>query len=352
MKTITKIIYPTLALFALAGFALPPQARALCLKGCDGDNANTFLGNDALRHNEGVLNTAIGYDALFFNTTGVTNVAVGFDALYFNTTGANNTAIGTSALYQNATGSTNVAVGYGAMAANKGSNNIGIGAEVLYYNTTGSNNIAIGNSAGGFLSTGDNNIDIGSGGVIAEANTIRIGSTGTQTATYLAGVQGVAVTGAQVVVSTSGQLGIKASSARFKEAIKPMEKASEAILSLHPVSFRYKKELDPKGEPQFGLVAEDVAKVAPQLVARDDQGHPFSVRYDEVNAMLLNEFLKEHRKVETQEATITDVKSIVAQQQNEIETLRAALKAQAAQIQKVSDRFRTKAPAPRVVAND
>jgi trimeric autotransporter adhesin len=223
------------------------------------------------------------------------------------------------------------------MAANKGSNNIGIGALVLYYNTTGSNNIAIGNSAGGFLSTGDNNIDIGSGGEAAEANTIRIGSTGTQTATYLAGVQGVAVTGAQVVVNTSGQLGVKASSARFKEAIKPMDKASEAILGLHPVSFRYKKGLDPKGEPQFGLVAEEVAKVAPELVARDDQGHPFSVRYEEVNAMLLNEFLKEHKKVEEQDAKIT--------------RLETALNEQAAQIQKVTALVKARDPKDRLVDN-
>jgi uncharacterized coiled-coil protein SlyX len=155
-----------------------------------------------------------------------------------------------------------------------------------------------------------------------------------------------------VGITADGRLGVKASSARFKEAIKPMEKASEAIFSLKPVTFRYKKELDPKATPQFGLVAEQVAKVDPDLVARDAEGKPFTVRYDEVNAMLLNEFLKEHRKVGEQAATITELQSTVAQQQKDIAALTAALKAQAEQIQKVSDQLRTQAPAPRVVAND
>jgi hypothetical protein len=353
MTTMTKLTYAALALMALIGFTLSPQARALCLKGCDGDTGNTFLGNDALRHNAGVDNTAMGFDSLFENTTGVSNMAVGFDALYSNTTGGSNTATGTSSLYQNTTGAGNVAVGYGALAPNKsGNNNVAVGALVLYSNTTGSNNIAVGTSAGAALTTGDDNIDIGNPGVFAESSTIRIGSSGTQTATYLAGVQGVAVTGAQVVVNASGQLGVKASSARFKEAIKPMNKASEAILSLSPVSFRYKKELDPKGELQFGLVAEEVAKVAPQLVARDDQGHPFSVRYDEVNAMLLNEFLKAHKalaqetdKNRAQEETIEQLKAGLAQQEKQIQALTTNL-------QRVSDELTLRKPTPRVVADD
>ena len=138
-----------------------------------------------------------------------------------------------------------------------------------------------------------------------------------------------------------------------------MDKASEAILALKPVTFRYKHELDPDGIPQFGLVAEQVEKVNPDLVARDEQGKPYTVRYEAVNAMLLNEFLKEHRKVgeqaqinQEQAATITDLKSAVAQQQKEIAALTAALKAQAAQIQKVSDQLKTQAPVPRVAAND
>ena len=135
-----------------------------------------------------------------------------------------------------------------------------------------------------------------------------------------------------------------------------MDKASEAILSLQPVTFHYKQEFDPRGIPQFGLVAEQVAKVNPDLVVRDDQGKPYTVRYEAVNAMLLNEFLKEHRKVEEQEATIGKLKSSLAQQQkdfkSQIAALTATLKAQAAQIQKVSDQLTTQAPAPRVVANN
>ena len=199
-----------------------------------------------------------------------------------------------------------------------------------------------------------------------ESNTIRIGTTGTQTATFIAGIRetpiakGVALA---VGITADGQLGVRASSARFKEAIKPMDKASEAIFSLQPVTFRYKKALDPQALPQFGLVAEQVAKVDPDLVARDEQGKPFSVRYEEVNAMLLNEFLKEHRKVEEQtainqrqEAAIArqeqDFHAAIAQQEKEIQALTAALKAQAAQIQKVSDQLRAQASAPRVVANN
>jgi hypothetical protein len=136
----------------------------------------------------------------------------------------------------------------------------------------------------------------------------------------------------------NGQLGTVTSSKRFKDAIKPMAEASEALLNLEPVTFRYKKDLDPAGIPQFGLVAEDVAKVDPELVARDEEGKPYTVRYEAVNAMLLNEFLKEHRKVEELEATVTQ--------------LQAAFKAQAAQIQQVSEQIKAQAPAPRVVAND
>jgi septal ring factor EnvC (AmiA/AmiB activator) len=162
-----------------------------------------------------------------------------------------------------------------------------------------------------------------------------------------------------VIVDTNGHLCTVVSSERFKSGIKPMDKASEAILALKPVTFRYKKELDAEGIPQFGLVAEQVEKVNSDLVARDDQGKPYTVRYEAVNAMLLNEFLKEHRKVkeqatkgQEQAATIAKLESTMAQQQDEIKALTAALKAQAAQIQKVSDQLRTQAPAPRVVANN
>src|SRR5262249_11852529 len=157
-----------------------------------------------------------------------------------------------------------------------------------------SNNIALGTSAGANLETGSNNIDIGNAGLVVESNRIRIGTQRTHKATFIAGISGATVPGGvAVIIDSNGQLGTVVSSARFKEAIKPMDKASEAILALKPVTFRYKHDLDPDGVPQFGLVAEEVEKVNPDLVARDDQGTPYSVRYDAVNAMLLNEFLKE-----------------------------------------------------------
>jgi hypothetical protein len=175
-----------------------------------------------------------------------------------------------------------------------GNNNTAIGAGALYNAYLGDSNIALGNGAGSNLRTGDNNIYIYDPGIDPESNTIRIGTVGTQTATFIAGISGTAVTGAAVVVNSNGQLGVAASSARFKDEITPMNDASEAILALRPVTFRYKPEIDAKRTPQFGLVAEDVAKVNPDLVARDREGKPFTVRYEAVNAMLLNEFLKEH----------------------------------------------------------
>jgi Chaperone of endosialidase len=288
----------------------------------------------------------LGEDALLSLTTGTQNVALGYDALQNTTSGLNNTATGHSALASNTAGFNNTAHGWHALIITTGNQNTGVGCDALVNNTTGSNNIAVGFRAGVNLTSGSNNIDIGSNGVGGESNTIRIGNIGAQSATFVAGVRGVAVAGAQQVgVSPSGQLGVRASSARFKEAISSMDKASETILALHPVSFRYKKEFDPKGVPQFGLVAEEVAKVNPDLVVPDEEGKPFSVRYEEVNAMLLNEFLKEHRTVQEQGATIAELKK-------EIANLTAAVKEQAAQIQKVSAQIEVSKPASRTVLNN
>ena len=211
----------------------------------------------------------------------------------------------------------------------------------------------MGLGAGDNLDTGDNNIDIGNEGNSGEANTIRIGTEGTQTNAYVAGIYNTTVAkGVGVVIDSTGHLGTKGSSERFKEAIKPMDKASEAILALRPVTFHYKKEIDPDGTPQFGLVAEEVEKINPDLVARDAKGKVYTVRYDAVNAMLLNEFLKEHRKVQEQEATITQLKSTVAQQQKGMEVFAAALKDQASQIQKVSAQLELNKPTPQTVVNN
>ena len=290
---------------------------------------NTASGVDALHSNDGNYNTATGQGSLYSNATGFDNTATGVDALHSNTTGNFLTANGQGALFSNTTGVNNTAHGQNA----------------LRKNTTGSFNIALGDNAGFSLTTGSNNIDIGNKGAAGEANTIRVGKVGTQMATFVAGISGVTVAGGVgVIVDTNGHLGTVVSSARYKDAIQPMDKASEAILALKPVTFRYKHELDPEGIPQFGLVAEQVEKVNPALVARDEQGKPYTVRYEAVNAMLLNEFLKEHRKVQGLEAT-------VAQQRKGMELLAASLKEQAAQIQKVSARLEVSKPAPQVVAN-
>ena len=351
---------------AFACFALSPQARAICQQGCSIIN-NTFLGDDALLNNTGLDNTAVGFDALYSNTTGSYNTANGNQALISNTTGGANTAIGAGALYFNTTGDGNTATGFEALASNglgntntafggfalsgntSGDNNTATGRNALSRNTTGSFNVALGTEAGGNLTTGSNNIDIANRGVTGEANTIRIGTSGAQTAAFVAGIHGVPITGGTAIgVNASGQLGVKPSSVRYKEAIRPMDKASEAILALEPVTFRYTKELDPKGAPQFGLVAEEVAKVNPDLVVADDQGKPFTVRYEEVNAMLLNEFLKEHRKVEEQGATIMHLKGALqataTRQQKQIEALTAGL-------QKVTAQLEVTKPAPQLVNN-
>jgi trimeric autotransporter adhesin len=261
---------------------------------------NTAFGVQALFSNKtGNSNTATGVNALFSNTIGNRNTATGFRALLANKTGEGNTATGINALSSNTAGD-NTATGGSALFSNTtGNRNTADGFQALYNNSTGSYNIAVGRNAGVKLTTGNNNIDIGNPGVPAEAATIRIGTTGTQTATYIAGINGVTVAnGVGVVVNSTGQLGTVTSSARFKEAIKPMDKASEAILALQPVTFRYKQELDPDKIPQFGLIAEEVEKVNSDLVVRDEDGKVNTVRYEAVNAMLLNEFLKEHRKVE------------------------------------------------------
>jgi len=304
---------------------------------------NTATGNEALVANTtGDKNTATGYEALFTNDTGTENTANGFQALFSNSTGEHNTANGAEALFTNTTSGENTALGFGALFFNNGEANTAVGDHSMNQNTsgvgntavgqaaldanmTGNGNIALGEGAGQSLTTGDFNIDIGNDGVAAEANTIRIGTQGTQTGTFIAGISGAAVTGLAVKVNAAGKLGTPPSSARFKDEIKPMDKASEAILALKPVTFRYKHDLDPDGIPQFGLVAEQVEKVNPDLVARDDQGKPFTVRYEAVNAMLLNEFLKEHRKVEQLEATVANLITTVKEQASEMQKVRAQL---------------------------
>jgi hypothetical protein len=354
--------------FALTCLVLSPTSRAVN-PAPDGGyaNQNTAEGEDALFSlSSGISgNTAIGFDALYSNTTGSYNTAIGLDALYSNiggsfntaggysalssnTGGGGNTASGSFALLYNTTGSSNTAIGYNALYFNStAKNNTAIGVDALQFNSTGTNNtaigtqallgstgnhnIALGYQAGINLQTGNDDIYIDAHGAKGESNAIRLGRLGVQKNTYIVGISGSVVAGGVgVIVDSDGRLGTSTSSARFKEAIKPMAKASEALLDLKPVTFRYKKDLDPNGIPQFGLVAEQVAKVDPDLVARDLEGKPYTVRYEAVNAMLLNEFLKEHRKVEALEATVAKLQST---------------------IEKVSARQEAKDSAPRLVEN-
>ena len=343
----------------------------------DGFN-NTANGFHALYGNiHGFSNTANGVDALVNNTEGNTNTANGVSALFSNTTGGDNTAVGLSALHDNTTGDLNTALGITALFSNTdGVSNTAVGYQSLYNLSAGSYNIAL---EGGFnLTTGNFNIYIGNDGEANESGAIRIGSTCCQDSgsTYIAGIWGWTFPGQTAVyVNEEGHLGVAVSSARFKRDIQDMDKASEAILALKPVTFHYKKEIDPHRMPQFGLVAEDVEAVNPDLVVRAKEGKAMTVRYEAVNAMLLNEFLKEHRRVEEQGCEVQEEKStisqlkitlarqdtIIAQQQKEIETVVARLKEQESKIQRVSHqvemskfatrRIRRGGPAPRMVLN-
>jgi len=329
------------ALFSNTSGGANTATGAFALFGNTAGSLNTATGFSALQNNTtGDDNTANGAEALANNTIGGLNTAVGFFALSANTNGNRNTAIGYTALEVNSA-SDNTAVGAYALGLNHNDGNTAVGSGALITNLSGSLNTALGQNAGQALDGGEsNNIDIGANvdGVAGESNTIRIGNTDIMD-TFISGISGTTVaSGAAVLVDSNGHLGTVTSSKRFKEEIRPMNRTSEAIFSLEPVTFRYKPELDPEGIPQFGLVAEEVEKVNSALVARDADGKPYTVRYEAVNAMLLNEFLKAHQKMEEQGATI-------ARQQKQIEALTAGL-------QKVSAELETSRCAPQMVGND
>ncbi|OLE96641.1 MAG: hypothetical protein AUG75_18010 [Cyanobacteria bacterium 13_1_20CM_4_61_6] len=296
-----------LILLVLACFALSPTARATCQEGCLSSN-NTTLGEDALLDlTTGTDNTALGFNALLSDTTGTHNTAVGSSALYANQ-GSNNCAIGAAALGANTTnsGSNNTAVGMDALFLNSGSNNTAIGASAGDSIQAGNDNIFIGFTAGEMVQGGSHNIEIAHHGTPGDIATIRIGTKKNQKNTYIAGITGVTVAGGVgVIVDASGHLGTVTSSARFKDNVRP-------------------------------------------LVARDEQGKPYTVRYEAVNAMLLNEFLKEHRKAEEQQATITQLKRDF---RGTVTQLTTRLDEQAAQIQKMSAQLEATKPAPQMVNN-
>ncbi len=272
-------------------------------------SSNTGIGSFALGSNTtGLVNTAVGSGALPSNTTGSANAVLGVNAMDFNTTGSSNTALGTLSLFSNSTGNNNTAVGANALA-----------------NATGSGNIALGRLAGNSISSGGNNIDVGNNAPGNESDTIRIGNT--QTRAFLAGVNGVTVSsGTAVYIDSNGQLGTVTSSVRFKEDVEAMGEASEGLMKLRPVTFHYKAPYDDGTHLlQYGLIAEEVAKVFPDLVQYDEKGKPFTVRYHEINTMLLNELQKQHGKMTEQQAEVGRLESQVSQQKAQIAEQEARL---------------------------
>jgi hypothetical protein len=332
----TAVGFFSLSVDSTGSFNTANGAGALLSNNAD---ENTAIGAGALLSNtEGSFNTASGAFALFSNTAGDFNTATGFQALFGNTTGSVNTATGYRALQDNTTGTNNTATGFLALADNtEGDANTATGYRALHDNATGIQNTAIGYYAGHDV-TGDNNVCIG-------ANVF--GAAGVDNTTWIRNVYDSVATARAVYVNSNNKIGTLASSRRYKEEIRPMAEASEAILALRPMIFRYKKDIDPTRSRSFGLIAEQVADVDPDLVTPDRNGKPETVRYEAVNAMLLNEFLKEHRKVEELEATVAG--------------LAATVKEQAAQIQKVSAQLAAASPsrggleasepAPQVVNN-
>ena len=332
------------AMFSNTGGSFNTAVGMLSLFTNSTGSSNTAIGDGALFANNGSNNTATGARALINSITGSNNTANGASALRNNTTGAGNTANGVATLLSNTEGRGNTAVGNSALASNTtGSDNTAVGAAALLNNTSGNNNIGLGDDAGFFVSTANDVIAIGANGDNV-SNSCYIGNIWQRPG------------GSQAVyVNSDGKLGVQVSSRRFKDDIKPINQASEAIHRLRPVSFRYKAEVEPKRPVGFGLIAEEVEKINPDLVSRDRDGKPLSVRYDQVNAMLLNEFLKEHKKVEEQQATIAELKKAIIRLAAKDEEHTAQIQKVSAQLQAskfATGRIRGGGPAPQVASRD
>jgi len=388
MKIRSKILMVILPVVAC--FAFLPGARAICNEGC-GDNFNTFegenalinlgigagntafgwealaftsatsfntgIGGGALALNNSDNNTAVGAGAMLLNLSGTQNVAVGTDALLNNDSGSDNNAIGAFALFSNIGGTFNNAHGRNALTANLGDENNAMGDDAMDSNTTGSFNTAMGDDALDGCTTGSSNVAVGDEAgtaVVAGSNIICIGAGVTggggpfqdfDNTCFIGSIFGEPTsdpgTQTAVYVDQFNVVGIFNSSRQYKHDIQPMDKSSETLYQLKPVTFKFNSDV--KGSTQYGLIAEDVAQVDPQLVVRKN-GETVTVRYEQINSMLLNEFLKEHKKVEEQQASISQLKS-------EMQTMVAQLKEQAAQIQKVSAQVQVSKTAPQVVVN-
>ena len=288
-------------------------AGGLNLPTTTSSSGTIYSGGSPFIHDYGQRNVFAGVAAGNFTTSGFDNAGFGYYALNGIAGGQNNVGVGSQALGYNTSGSANVGVGKQALGNNtSGGINVAIGFYALGNLTSGQNNIALGMNAGVAIGTGDNNIFIGNNGSDGDSGVIRIGYPGTHQSASIAGIYNHATTGVPVYVVASGQLGTMTSSAKFKQDIQTMGDASDVLLALKPVTYRYKPGIDPEGIPQFGLVAEDVDKVAPDLVVRDEEHGIYTVRYQAVDAMLLNEFIKEHRKGLAQDAEIQALKAKTA----------------------------------------
>jgi Chaperone of endosialidase len=290
--------------------------------------ANTAMGSNALLHvnlsESACHNTASGEEALYSDTSGSYNTATGYSSLFSNKTGDNNTATGYQSLYHNSTGSNNTASGYEALfQSTTGFDNTAAGAGALQYVTTGNNNIAVGYQAGYHLTTGINNIEIGNKGLASDYNMIRIGVEGLQAKTFIAGIYKTSVSGSAVMVNSSGQLGVVVSSERFKTDVAPMGSHTAKLQALRPVKFHLKS--DPNGVLQYGLIAEEVAKVYPELVVRDERGRIDGVRYDELAPMLLNEMQEQQKMLAAQSAKIAALDERAAVQDSKVARLQEQL---------------------------
>ena len=309
---------------------------------------NTAVGSDSLKTNvNGISNTSIGVYAMRDNSSGSSNTGMGYATLLRNTSGYSNTAVGQSALESNTTGGENVALGYLALLKNtRGLGNTAGGTYALQENTTGrfntalgyqaglnwttgAKNVAIGAGAGKNQTTGSNNIAIGAVGAATDTAVIRIGTKGTQTKAFMAGIRGVNVTGGQaVLVDANGQLGVASSSARYKQDIQPMGDASNRLLELRPVTFHYRQAEEDGSRPlQYGLIAEDVAAVMPELAVYNEDGSPESVAYQVLPSLLLNEYQKQNRKLEATEAKLEATQDELAEAKVQFEATEAKLEA-------------------------
>jgi hypothetical protein len=289
---------------------------------------NSAFGQDALLSlTSGASNSAFGFGALRTSTTGTRNTAIGYRALYSNTA-SYNTALGHRSLFSNTTGIYNVAAGITSLNYNtSGARNVAVGGLALRNNTTGSSNIAIGYFAGANQTTGGNNIYLANTGVAGEAGQIKIGATGTHTQSTIAGIHGrTSAGGIGVLVNASGVLGTTTSSARFKEDVRDMGDASDLLMRLRPVSFRYTAESvgeEDAKTPQYGLIAEEVAEVAPELVAPDLEGRPYSVKYHELPALLVGKSQRQERTIEAQARRIAEQDAVIASLSARVERLEA-----------------------------